>query len=101
MCGKYRGGIVPEDGQIVHVSMKAMLVNHFTRAQARYRLFQVEEASQLFGAGGVAHLSEGFSFDLADAFTGHVELLADFFQRVVGVHVDAKTHAQHLGLAWR
>ena len=64
-------------------------------------LFQVEEASQLFRAGGVAQFPQGFGLDLADALTGHVELLADFFQRVVGVHVDAKAHAQHLGFAWR
>ena len=36
-----------------------------------------------------------FGFDLADALAGDTELLADFFERVVGVHADAETHAQH------
>ena len=42
-----------------------------------------------------------FGFDLADAFAGDVELFADFFQRVVGVHFDTETHAQHFRFAWR
>ena len=29
-------------------------------------------------------------FDLPDAFARHVELLADFFQRVIGGHLDAE-----------
>ena len=39
--------------------------------------------------------------DLADAFARHRELLADFLQRVVGVHADAEAHAQHALLARR
>src|SRR5256885_9343736 len=35
------------------------------------------------------------------AFARHRELLADFLQRVVGVHADAKAHAQHALLARR
>ena len=38
--------------------------------------------------------AQRFCFDLANAFTRHAELLADFFQRVVGVHADAEAHAQ-------
>src|SRR5208282_2538282 len=34
-------------------------------------------------------------FDLADALARQGELLADFLQRVVGVHADAEAHAQH------
>ena len=44
-------------------------------------------------------LPQGLGLDLADAFAGDVELLADLFQGVVGVHVDAEAHAQDLGLA--
>src|SRR3546814_5334099 len=39
--------------------------------------------------------------DLADTFTLHAELLADFFQRVIGVHADAEAHAQHTLLTRR
>ena len=48
-------------------------------------------------AARVSQLAQRLRFDLADALASHVELLADFFQRVVGVHVDAEAHAQH---AW-
>ena len=47
----------------------------------------------------MAQLAQGLGFDLADALAGDVELLAHFFQPVVGVHVDAEAHAQDLGLA--
>ena len=61
----------------------------------------VEEAAQLFAAAGVAQFAQGLGFDLADAFAGDVELLADFFQRVIRVHVDAEAHAQHALFARR
>ena len=54
---------------------------------------EIEEAAQLFGTGRVTQLAQGLGFNLADAFAGHVELCAAFFQRMVGVHVDAETHA--------
>ena len=44
-------------------------------------------------------LAQRLGFDLANAFTRYRELLADFFQRVVGVHADAEAHAQHAFLA--
>ena len=47
----------------------------------------------------MAQLAQGLGLDLADALAGDVELLADLFQRVVGVHVDAEAHAQDLGFA--
>ena len=31
-------------------------------------------------------------FDLADTFAGDRELLADFLERMVGVHADAEAH---------
>ena len=64
-------------------------------------LLEVEEAAQLLRAARMAQLAQRLGLDLADALAGDVELLADFFQRVVGVHVDAEAHAQHLGLARR
>ena len=47
----------------------------------------------------MAQLAQGFGLDLADSFAGYVKLFADFFERVVGVHVDAETHTQHFGFA--
>ena len=40
-------------------------------------------------------LAQRLRLDLTDTLSGHRELLADFFQRVVGVHADAEAHAQH------
>ncbi len=62
----------------------------------RFALF-VQEAAQEIGAGRVAQFTQRFCLNLANTLTGYIELLAHFFQCVVGVHVDAKTHAQHLG----
>src|SRR6185369_12998790 len=62
---------------------------------------RVDEAAQLVAAAGVLELAQRLGFDLADALAGHVELLADFFQRVVRAHFDAEAHAQHFGFAWR
>ena len=46
----------------------------------------------------MAEFAQGLGFDLADTFTSDIELLAHFFQGMVGVHLDAEAHAQHLGL---
>ena len=46
-------------------------------------------------------LAQRLGFDLADALAGDRELLADLFERVVGVHADAEAHAQHALLARR
>src|SRR6185437_11325341 len=59
----------------------------------------VEEAAEFAAAAGVFEFAQGLGFDLADAFAGDVELLADFFERVVGVHADAEAHAEHAFLA--
>src|SRR3546814_1448368 len=65
----------------------------------RNRSLDVEETAQLLRAARVAQLSQRLGLYLADPLAGDVELLADFFAGVVGVHVDAEAHAQHLGLA--
>ena len=49
----------------------------------------------------MAQFSERFGFDLADALARDVKLFADFFERVVGVHFDAKAHAQYFGFTRR
>ena len=69
------------------------------RAPGRVRL--VEEAAQLIRSARVAELSQRLRLDLADAFARHVELLADFLERVIGIHLDAEAHAQHFRLARR
>ena len=59
----------------------------------------VDETAERIGAAGVAQFAQGLGFDLADTLAGDVELFADLFEGVVGVHADAETHAQDLGLA--
>src|SRR5216110_3131019 len=63
--------------------------------------FLVQEALQPLGSGGVAQLAQRLGLDLPYALARDVELLADLLQRVVGGHLDAEAHAQHLGLARR
>ena len=46
-------------------------------------------------------LAKCLRLDLADALAGHRELLADFFQRMVGVHADAEAHPQDAFFARR
>src|SRR3546814_2831909 len=65
----------------------------------RFASLDVEETAQLLRAARVAQLSQRLGLYLADPLAGDVELLADFLEGVVGVHVDAEAHAQHLGLA--
>ena len=54
----------------------------------------IQETPQLPASAWVFQLAQGFGLDLADAFAGDAELLADLFERVVGVHADAEAHAQ-------
>src|SRR6266851_5167386 len=61
----------------------------------------VQEAPQLPASRRMLQLAQRLGLDLADTLPGHRELLADFFQRVVGVHADAEAHAQHALLARR
>src|SRR5262245_12080220 len=53
-------------------------------------LLALEEAAELLGARRMAELAQRLRLDLQDALAGDVELLADLFQRVVGVHFDAE-----------
>lgn len=55
----------------------------------------IQEGPQLAAAAWMLELAQGLGLDLADTFTRDVELLADFFKRVVGVHANAETHTQH------
>src|SRR5271166_2701912 len=55
----------------------------------------VEEAPELPRPARVLELAERLGLNLADALARHRELLADLFERVVGVHADAEAHAQN------
>src|SRR5678815_5936654 len=84
--------IVPRMQKAVPASRPGPLVNP--------RSERVEIRAQLVRAARVLELADRLRLDLADALARHVELLADFLQRVVGRHLDAEAHAQDLGLAW-
>src|SRR2546422_642326 len=51
--------------------------------------------------GRVAQLAQRLGLDLAYALARDVELLAHFLEGVIGRHLDAEAHAQHLGFARR
>src|SRR5438552_11101289 len=59
----------------------------------------IQKAPQLPRPARVFQLAQRLGLDLADALAGYRELLADLFERVVGVHADAEAHAQHPLLA--
>src|ERR1700688_4330068 len=61
----------------------------------------VQKASEFPRAAGMLELSQRLGLDLGDAFARDGELLADLFQRVIGVHADTETHAQYALLARR
>jgi hypothetical protein len=61
----------------------------------------VEETAEFARARGVLEFAQGFGFDLTDTFARDRELLADLFERVIGVHADAEAHAQDAFFAWR
>src|SRR5580692_111647 len=68
-------------------------------AALRMRKSVIQEASEFAAPARMLEFAQRLRFDLTDAFAGDRELLADFFQRVVSVHADAKAHAQHTLLA--
>src|SRR5690606_37037670 len=57
----------------------------------------VEEGAQMLASRRVTQLAQCLGFDLADTFTGDIELLAHFLEGVVSIHVDTEAHAQNLG----
>src|SRR5262249_8003199 len=71
----------------------------FTRHRAAASIIQ--KAPQLARPARVLELAQRLGLYLADALARHRELLADLFQRVVGVHADAEAHTQHALLARR
>src|SRR6185437_1123361 len=92
------------DGSIVRIRRMVRRIaspRRFAATPFRWKgvkaLLEIEERAKLFAARRMPQLAQSLGLYLPDALAGDVELLADFFQRVVGVHVDAEAHAQHLG----
>ena len=61
----------------------------------------VDKAAQMIRAAGVAQFAQCLGFDLSNTLAGDIELFADFFQSVVGVHIDTEAHSQYLGFTSR
>src|SRR4051794_36888492 len=61
----------------------------------------VEKAPQLARPTRMLELPQRLGLDLADALARYRKLLADFLQRMVGVHADAEAHPEHPLLARR
>src|SRR6266852_8843776 len=74
-----------------------------TRRRSRSSAFAatsiIQKAPQLPRPARVLQFPQRLGLDLADALAGDRELLADLFERMVGVHADAEAHALHPLLA--
>src|SRR5512133_3407929 len=49
----------------------------------------------------MTHLAQSLRFNLTDALTSHIELLADFFQSPRAAVIESETQAQDLFFPWR
>src|SRR5579872_363493 len=56
----------------------------------------IEECLELVGSRGMTQLAQRLGFDLANAFAGHPERLANFLERPLRAVLDTKTHADDL-----
>src|SRR5437879_10294244 len=74
---------------------------HYVLRRARETRSVIQKAPQLPGPRRMLQLAQRLGLDLTNTLARHRELLADFFQGVVGVHADAEAHAQHAFLARR
>src|SRR5262245_17263296 len=59
----------------------------------------IQKAHQLLAAAGLLELADGFGFDLADAFAGDFENVANLFQRVAVAVAQAVPQLDDLALA--
>ena len=69
--------------------------HHFVVRCARETRSIVEERAKFTAPRRMLQLPQRLRLDLPDALSRHRELLADFFQGVVGLHADAEAHAGH------
>ena len=60
-----------------------------------------EEAFELTDTGRMAHFSERFGFDLADALAGDVKLASDFFECAAITIDKPETLLEYLAFAFR
>src|ERR1700759_1253184 len=67
----------------------------FARLLRMTAVLVIQERPQLPAPRRMLQLPQRLGLDLADTLSGHRELLADFFQGVVGVHADAEAHAEY------
>src|SRR3984893_7714277 len=74
---------------------------HRERTGRGARLVVHQEAAQLLAAAGVTQLAQRLRLYLTNPLARHVELLADFLESMVGVHIDAEPHAEHFRLSRR
>jgi hypothetical protein len=107
-AGAFDQGIIVAGGRrrdfeiaAVGVAVSQVIDDVDLAERAAGRHLVIEEAAELARARGMLELAQRLGLDLADALAGHRELLADLFQRVIGVHADAEAHAQHALLARR
>src|SRR5690242_9669991 len=91
----FRNARATRAAQRLHRQIKPRLSPGFCFASV------IQEASELPAPARMLQFPERLRLDLPDALAGDRKLLADFLQRVVGVHADAETHAQHALLARR
>jgi hypothetical protein len=59
----------------------------------------IEKRTHLSTAGRVFEFPQGFGFNLPNPLASNRELLADLFERVIGVHADPEAHPEHALLA--
>src|SRR5512146_3320720 len=64
-------------------------------------LAHLDKAVKLADPRRMPHLTQGLGFDLAEAFAGDAELLADLFQGAVIAIPQSKSQFEHLALALR
>src|ERR1700759_1614777 len=86
---------------------KSPAYNHYAGPSFRHDSLGVsadsvihQEAAQLLAAARMTQLAQPLGLYLADPLASDIELLAHFFERVVGIHVDPEPHPQHLRFPW-
>jgi len=89
-----RGDLQPGEGRVMVCCQKHDRATVPAAPQPAFKSSVVhQEAAQLLAAAWMAQLAQCLGLDLADALARDVELLADFLERVIGIHVDAEAHA--------